>query len=297
MIRSQSITLADKRKTGLLNSLRNRKSSSKDLNGFLKTRTLNETNTDVNKRHSVMLMSPKEKDYQHHTKENKENKENRASYRLSYKEEIKSIKKDENQPEIVRDSISGKEKSVSRRALRIFRLRVTPPSSEKTIATAGLEPSDVVSMETLSLDPLSPNTPINIKLETSELSPLTFQEFASYLQNFDDEPSTPSKLHRTVNIANIQDLINSMDEKILPLGNRKSLDVEANEFKQLQTQLSKQPHDLNLYLVENAMFMSFFQRSSDEAIQRLTRYWDEIDVTETFKMEKYHLDDNIYMHM
>lgn len=289
MIRSQSIMSTDKRKTGLLNSLRNRKSSSKDLNGFLKSKSLNlsaELSTNVaKKRHSVMLVSPDDNDF-------KENKEN---YRLSYREETHKENRENTKIERNKDeTTNGKDKRVSRRTLKIFRPKITPPSSERTIATAGLEPSDLVLMETLSLDPLSPGIPVDNKMEASVLSP-TFQEFASFLDF--DEPSTPSKLHRTVNLANMQDLVNSMDEKIVPLGSRKSLDVEAYEFQQLQRRLSNRSNDLRLYLVENAMVMSFFQQSADIAMQRLARHWDEIDVDETFKTEKYHADDTIYLHI
>lgn len=288
MIRSQSVMSTDKRKTGLLNSLRNRKSSSKDLNGFLKSKSLNlsaELNTNVaNKRHSVMFVSPDDKDF---------NKEN---YRFSHREvtshnESREITKMERSKD---DTTNGKDKRVSRRTLKMFRPRNTPPSTERTIATAGLEPSDSVLMETLSLDPLSPEIPIDNKIETSVLSP-SFQELARFLDF--DEPSTPSKLHRTVNIANMQDLLSSMDDKIVPLGSRKSLDMEAYEIQQLQRRLSNRREDLLLYLVENAMVMSFFQQSADAAMQRLARHWDEIDVDEIFKTEKYHADDSIYLHI
>lgn len=273
MIRSQSISsFGDKRKTGLLMSLRSRKSSTQDLNSLISkpkpltqsTETLANitasTNTNVmtSKRHSVLLLSPT----------SGENKENTETHKVKE----------------------------SRRSLKIFRSRPSPsPSSEKTLASIGLEPSDTISMETLSLDPLSPLSPI--KMEACEFSPNGLQEF-SYIHNFEEEPaSNPAKLHRTVNLADMREFVKKLDEQIVPIGNRQSLDFEAREFQVFQDKLKDHRDDLSIYLVENAMCMSFFQQRADEAMERLSRYWDEIDVEETLKLESYHLDENIYLHL
>lgn len=289
MIRSQSITFTEKRKTGILNSLRNRKSSSKDLNGFLKSKPLNHSNalnTDAaTKRHSMVISLPDDKEYN-------ENKEN---FKLSYTD---NNTKHTGRPDARGSEITIlKDKQVSRSSLRMFQPTLTPPSSERTLATTGQEPCDVVLMETLSLDPLSPGNSIDVKTKLSMLTPLSFEDYVTYLGQFDDEPSTPSKLHRTVNINNLQDFLKNMDEHIIPLGNRKSLDVEAYEIQQLQRHLSNQRDDLRMYLVENAMVMKFFLQSADEEFQRLARHWDDIDTDEIFKSEKYNMDENIHMYM
>lgn len=271
MVRSQSVSnISDKRNSGILMSLRSRKSSSKDLNAVSsKPRTLSQAMATVNtntaptpKRHSVFVASSRYG----------EDKENSGVHRIEE----------------------------SRRALKLFRSRATPSSSkEKTLATMGLEPCDVVSMETLSLDRLSPHTPIkDNKLDTTEYSPLAFLEFASYITGLVEEPpSSPAKLHRTVNLSNIKEFVKSMDDSIVPIGNRKSLDFEANEIRQLQDKLNNQGEDLCIYLVENALFMSFFQLAAEKAMQRLERYWDEIDADEIFKTDKYDADENIYLHL
>lgn len=267
MIRSQSISdMVEKRKTGLFTSLRSRKLS-KDLNAAIsgprplaQSSMSNKPNNP--KRHSVML-----------------------GYSSLDKENIELAKIKE-----------------TRRASVMLRPKTSPsPSSEKTLATlasGGLESLDAISMETLSLD-LRAHPVADVKLETAEFSPFALKEFSSYLGDFvaEEKPSSPAKLHRTVNLHNMKEFIGKLDGLPVPMLNRKSLDFEANEIKQLQEKLSQQRDDVNIYLVENAMVMSFFQRAAHAAVNRDLRTWDEIDVDDTFKLDKYHADDNLYMTM
>lgn len=263
MIRSQSIVdMAEKRKTGLFQSLRSRKLS-RDLNAQISTnKPLSQslaTNKPVSKRHSVMMGF------------NPIDKENLEVYKLR-----------------------GSKRSL----LMIKQVSSPSPSSEKTLATmySALELFDAVSVETLSLDLRSHK---DVKLETDEFSPFVLKEFQQYLGDYvlEEKVSTPTKLHRTVNLHNMKEFIGKLEGLPVPMLNRKSLDFEANEIKQLQEKLSKEKDDVNIHLCENAMFMTFFQQGANESIDRSTRTWDEIDTAETFKLDKYNSDENIYMHM
>lgn len=170
--------------------------------------------------------------------------------------------------------------------LVVYKGRISPQQK----SPANIDCADLVSLDTLPLATVSPYTPATeMSSESMDFTPIPMPEVTSLL-SFVEEPSTPSKLHRTFDLHNISDVV-SMGESMLPLCHRKSLDFEANEIHELQKRISL---DLSLHLVENMLFLSFFQAEADTASLTHLRYWDE-DLAEAISSEDYEDDHDMHM--
>lgn len=180
----------------------------------------------------------------------------------------------------------GQENPASKRNSIFLRKKTFSPSSEITLATMSTTPSELNSLDTVSIEADSP--PISHEC-TGELSPLDLEDFSHYLSI--DEPATPYRLHRTTNIGDIKRFMEL--DSLLPLCNRKSLEVEAHEMQQHQTRMSGE--DVSMRLVENVLFMSFYQQSVQDHFNLQTRYWDDLE-DDALKLD----DDssiNDYLHL
>lgn len=260
MLRSQSISsFTDKKKPNFFSALRTRKLS-KDLNGVLKARPLSQLalsmNLNVNaEKRHSVLLLPTE------------DKENNVP-RLRKHSSASNLKDNRRNSMMVRPRISGP----------VERVPLSPPS-------------DNSSCETDLLDRMSPYTPsVPYMPDTVDFAPIYNEPF-----DWDDEPCSPSKLHRTANMNNINDFIKSMDRLLLPICNRASLEFEANEIEVLHKKLKSDK--LELKLVENAMFLQFFEEEDRKELQMETRFWDDIDMTDALKSEAYSEDDDLYMYI
>lgn len=58
---------------------------------------------------------------------------------------------------------------------------------------------------------------------------------------------------------------------------------EIQELESLCSQISSPDEDLQLHLVENAIFMTFCLKEADRINNTSTRYWDDLDAEEIFK--------------
>lgn len=266
MIRSQSISNfgETKKKPSFFSSLRTRKLS-KDLNSVLKARPLSQSslamNLNVNapvasKRHSVLLVAP-------------EDKENAPT------------------PSLRKHSSASKLNESKRNS--IFMRNPTKPR-EKVLPIS--PPSDIVSVNSNYLERPSPFSPVGKvgteSYDTVDSAPINLQEFdKAYI--YDDEPCSPSKLRRTTNISNIHEFLSTMDDSLVPMCNRASLEFEANEIDLLQKRLT-QAESLQLKLVENVTFLSCFGPTDDT---RERRPWDEDDLLDAIKNDPYSDDEDI----
>lgn len=251
-------------------SMIGRKSSSKDLNSLIgNPRPLSQvadtlTNkNNVSKRKSMFIPSA--------LSENKENSDM----------ESRRTPKD------------TKDLKTKNRRLGMVRSRTTTFSSEKTLAGFNLEPSDIISVETIPIDsPLSQKT----KVDYVELSGVDPIEYPSYLANYVDKEETitskPAKLHRTVNLSAYSDLMDS-DPSRLPMGNRLSMEIEAQQLEEMRKQFKSQS-DVKVKFVQNAIFISFFDAEQAQDTTNV-RYWDqmELDLVD----EEYDSDDKMYMYL
>lgn len=192
---------------------------------------------------------------------------------------------------------SQKTNKDSQRAKRMLKrvARVVPsPDSETTLVSADIH-NDSGSFSTVHLDIVQ-----SVQSEDGDNDVFEsdmFRDVTTYLTQFSDgeDLSSPAKLHRSVNISNMKELLANMDEHIVPLGSRKSVELEAAEIHDLQARLSTND-DLTIRLVENVVFVSFFEDLAHASIQRNLRTWDEIDVDDTLKLDAV-VDEQEYMHM
>lgn len=262
MLRSQSISSFTEKKNSFFTSLRTRKLS-KDLNGVLRGRPLSQLSLLMNltvdtssKRHSVLILPT-------------EDKENRVPR--------------------LRKHLSASSLKDSNRHTHIGRPKISAPLEKAPLSP----PSDIASSETEMLDRLSPYTPSapSYKLDEISFAPLSNFE----LFDWDDEPCSPSKLHRTTNMNNINDFIKSMDSLILPMGARASLEFEASEIELLQKKLRLD--QVKFKLVENVMFLQFFEDEYRKEKQMDVRFWDDIDMADAIKNEPYGEEDDYYMYI
>lgn len=275
MLRSQSISNLNeqrKSKTGFLSSLRSRKSSSTDLHSKLISQP---SNFQKNKPRPLSL-SVSSINLNQKLQDSKD-----GSYTSNVsKQRLGSIEDKEN--------IYGGSKYKTN--------RIGPPSFEgKTLKTRSSAPnlnkskrnsmfSSSVSSHTPNINilPDAPSSKIDESpAESLFVSPETISDtcdpiYASpiHLELIDDEFSDDDlqarKLHRTTNLANINEFMKLVDEpdqykasKFLPINNRKSLEFEKferNKIKQsLQDNLDREASTnfiSNLKLVENTMFLS-----------------------------------------
>lgn len=276
MIRSQSISyLSEKKKSGLFMSMIGRKSSSKDLNSLIGTprplsqlsETLNNNSniSNISKRKSMFIPSV--------LAENKEN----------------SDMDTRRTPKDIKDS-----KTKANRRLGLVKSKTTTFSSEKTLAGFNLEPSDIISVETIPMDsPLSQKT----KVDYGDLAGAGPIEYPSYLSNYVDKEeypvSQPAKLHRTVNLSAYSDLMNS-DPSRLPMGNRLSMKIEAQQLEEVRKHFKSQA-DVKVKFVENAIFLSFFDNDDMASNTPDARPWDQVDAN--LLNEEYDSDDKLYMYL
>lgn len=112
------------------------------------------------------------------------------------------------------------------------------------------------------------------------------------------------KIHRTTNILNISEFIKSIDhnQEIIPMNNRKSLELEQDECNQiLQTLQQNCEHSsVDLNLVENVMFLAVSLAQKEEAVDD-SKYkvhsisaWLDQDYTQALKDDPYY-DDDFYL--
>lgn len=270
MLRSQSISnLSEKKKSGLFLSMIGRKSSTRDLHSLTgKSRPLSQVAdkpnniSNISKRKSMFITSTRV--------ENKENVE--FDSKRTPKEAVKSLRK-----------------------LDLTKSRTTSIfSSEKTLAGFNREPSDIISVDTIPMDsPLSEKTKVDyVELDTSATDLI---EYPSYLSNYVEKEeyavSQPAKLHRTVNLSAYSDLMKS-DPSRLPMGNRLSMKVEAQQLEEVRKQFESQA-DVKVKFVENAIFLSFFDAEDDGS--NVARTWDHMDA-ELIK-EEYNSDEKMYLYL
>lgn len=179
---------------------------------------------------------------------------------------------------VVMPLLENKENYKQKRLLTVYKGKIQSPSSERTLATLSPEASDIGSLDTVSMDGVSPT------LSTHDEPDYTagFADYHSYLAY--DEPFGRNRLHRTTNLSNISEFMAS--DSGLPLGNRKLLEFEAREIQQLHARMfQEQEGDLTMRLVENALFMSFYEASEARRVQQSVRYWDDIDMNELFHLD------------
>lgn len=172
----------------------------------------------------------------------------------------------------------------------MVRLKISGPVERAPLSP----PSDIASFETEMLDRLSPYTPSAPAfqaLDDVDVAPIYNYD----LFDWDDEPCSPSKLHRTTNMNNINDFIKSMDTLLLPMCNRASLEFEANEIELLHKKLKLD--QLELKLVENAIFLQFFEEEDRKENQMDVRFWDDVDMTDALKNEPYGEEDDLYLYI
>lgn len=177
----------------------------------------------------------------------------------------------------------------NKRELVMYRGRISPTSNLSSLA-------DLTSVDSLPLPITSPYTPADAGPlpDLLDYSPIGILEFAS-VYDFIEESSSPVKMTRTFDLDNISDFIRLMDGSMLPLCNRKSLEFETNEIHQLQKRMSLED-SLSMHLVENMLFLSFFQSEADEKNQEHLRFWDE-DLSEAIKTEDYEYDADFHMYL
>lgn len=260
MLRSQSISsFTEKKKPNFFTALRTRKLS-KDLNGVLKARPLSQSSLLMNLSLNV---------------------DKRHSVLLLPTED-----KENNVPHLRKHSSASNLKD-SRRNSMMVRPRISGPVERAPLSP----PSDNASFETDVLDRFSPYTPSAPQiLDTVDFAPIYNEPF-----DWDDEPCSPSKLHRTTNMNNINDFIKSVDSLLLPICNRASLEFEANEIDLLHKKLKLD--QLELKLVENAMFLQFFEEEHRKVYQMGARFWDDIDMSDALKNEPYSEDDDLHLYI
>lgn len=273
MIRSQSISNfgETKKKTGFFTALRTRKSS-KDLNGVLAQRPLSQSTLVMNlnvasgatasKRHSVLLLSTDDK---------------------------------ENIPQTSLRKHSSASNLQDPRRNSVFMRKPQNSTREKTIAIAPSPASEIASVNSTYLERPSPFSPLGTvaadPYDPVDPAPIDLQDFdKGYIYN--DEPSSPSKLRRTTNLNNIHDFVKTMDDSLLPLCNRASLEFEAKEIDVLQKRLA-QAEALELKLVENVMFLSCFSAVSENDNQQILLWDNDDDLLDALKNDTYSDDEDM----
>ncbi|GEQ71815.1 hypothetical protein JCM33374_g5501 [Metschnikowia sp. JCM 33374] len=176
-------------------------------------------------------------------------------------------------------SSEGQENTSKRHSLT-WRKRSSSPSSELTLATLSVVPSDMTSVESLSVDLPSPtiaeNEEYQDSIEELDMKHLQYTQYADFLDL--DEPCIPTKIHRTTNIGDIRKLIQNDD--MLPISNRKSLEYEEHEIQMHRSRICGEDDnsDCEVQLVENAFVMTFFSENLEPM-----RFWDDIDIHDALK--------------
>lgn len=202
---------------------------------------------------------------------------------------------------VISSVLDDKENMKLKRNLAVYNGKIQSPSSERTLATLSPVASDIGSLDTVSLDGISPSSSSYDKLGDPTMD---YPDYLSYLSveeaaqkadaTLQPQEMEVHRLHRTTRLCAISEFMTS--DSVLPLGNRKSLEFEANEIQQLHAAMFQENEgDLTMRLVENTLFMSFYKASEDAATQRNVRYWDDIDVDEIFHDDDDSIEQGYYL--
>ncbi|WPK23071.1 hypothetical protein PUMCH_000295 [Australozyma saopauloensis] len=173
----------------------------------------------------------------------------------------------------------------SRRSLRTIVTGDTPSDQMRTINSDHSSRPNIrsrvvaapSSTSDSSLDSLTLESPLASTFRRSE----TFSAYSSAPSETSFDLRKFGGIPRSTHCGNISSYVGS--KNVLPLGNRQSMAFEIQELESLCSQISSPDEDLQLHLVENAIFMTFCLKEADRINNTSTRYWDDLDAEEIFK--------------
>ncbi|OBA19729.1 hypothetical protein METBIDRAFT_206803 [Metschnikowia bicuspidata var. bicuspidata NRRL YB-4993] len=153
-------------------------------------------------------------------------------------------------------------------------------ASELSLATLSAVPSDMASVDSALVD-----LPLPTIMEHDRRAPsLDLVGAAGLWRSAGSrgmglgETCAPRRIHRTTNIGDMRKFIDGAD--MLPMSNRRSLEVEAHEIQTLGARACRRDFGVQcaVRLVENAFVMTF-----SAAGRGGPRDWDDVDEAEVLK--------------
>lgn len=118
---------------------------------------------------------------------------------------------------------------------------------------------------------------LNVSVEDCQYTESLYSVPSKFLASTGGCKRSNSRIPRSSHYGNISSFIDGSKTA------RKSQQQEMDELNISCARISAPGEDLQLHLVENAIFMTFCLKEADRINKRSTRYWDDLDIDEVLR--------------